>query len=55
MQARATCENSVGLEQWLEVLTDVGRSYELLESRHSRDDPGSFAGDNLDFCALCRF
>ena len=52
---RYLCENSVGLEQWLEVLADVGQSYELLENAGTARMIPDFAGDNLDFCALCRF
>ena len=52
---RYLCENSVGLEQWLEVLTDVGQSYELLENAGTAGMIPDFAGDNLDFCAICRF
>ena len=52
---RYLCENSVGLEQWLEVLADVGQSYELLENAGTAGMIPDFAGDNLDFCALCRF
>lgn len=29
---RYLCENSIGLEQWLDVLDDAGQSYELLEN-----------------------
>ena len=52
---RYLCENSVGLEQWLEVLADVGQSYELLENAGTAGMIPDFAGDNLDFCAICRF
>ena len=52
---RYLCENSVGLEQWLEVLTDVGQSYELLENAGTAGMIPDFAGDNSDFCAICRF
>ena len=52
---RYLCENSVGLEQWLEVLADVGQSYELLENAGTAGTIPDFAGDNLDFCAICRF
>ena len=52
---RYLCENSVGLEQWLEVLADVGQSYELLENAGTAGMSPDFAGENLDFCAICRF
>ena len=52
---RYLCENSVGLEQWLEVLADVGQSYELLENAGTAGMIPDFAGENLDFCAICRF
>ena len=52
---RYLCENSVGLEQWLEVLADVGQSYELLENAGTAGMIPDFAGDNLDFCTICRF
>ena len=52
---RYLCENSVGLEQWLEVLADGGQSYELLENADAAGLIPDFAGDNLDFCTICRF
>ena len=52
---RYLCENSVGLEQWLEVLADAGQSYELLENAGTAGMSPDFAGENLDFCTLCRF
>ena len=52
---RYLCENSVGLEQWLEVLADAGQSYELLENAGTAGMIPDFAGDNLDFCTICRF
>ena len=39
----------------LEVLADVGQSYELLENAGTAGTIPDFAGDNLDFCAICRF
>ena len=39
----------------LEGLADVGQSYELLENAGTAGMIPDFAGDNLDFCALCRF
>ena len=41
--------------EWLEVLADVGQSYELLENAGTAGMIPDFAGDNLEFCALCRF
>ena len=52
---RYLCENSIGLEQWLDVLDDAGQSYELLENAGTARMIPDFAGDNLDFCAICRF
>ena len=40
---RYLCENS------------VGQSYELLENAGTAGMIPDFAGDNLDFCAICRF
>ena len=51
----ALSAQGVGLEQWLEVLADVGQSYELLENAGTAGTIPDFAGDNLDFCAICRF
>ena len=47
---RYLCENSVGLEQWLDVLDDAGQSY----AREAGMVP-DFTGKNLEFCAICRF
>ena len=52
---RYLCENSVGLEQWLDVLDDAGQSYELLENAGEAGMGPDFTGKNLDFCAICRF
>ena len=52
---RYLCENSVGLEQWLDVLDDAGQSYELLENAGEAGMVPDFTGKNLDFCAICRF
>ena len=52
---RYLCENSVGLEQWLDVLDDAGQSYELLENACEAGTVPDFTGKNLDFCAICRF
>ena len=52
---RYLCENSVGLEQWLDVLDDAGQSYELLENAGAAGIFPDFTGKNLDFCAICRF
>lgn len=52
---RYLCENSIGLEQWLDVLADAGQSYELLENAGAAGIFPDFAGKNLDFCAICRF
>ena len=52
---RYLCENSIGLEQWLDVLDDAGQSYELLENAGGAGMVPDFTGKNLDFCAICRF
>ena len=52
---RYLCENSIGLEQWLDVLDDAGQSYELLENAGTAGMVPDFTGKNLDFCTLCRF
>ena len=52
---RYLCENSVGLEQWLDVLDDAGQSYELLENAGEAGMVPDFTGKNLEFCAICRF
>ena len=52
---RYLCENSVGLEQWLDVLDDAGQSYELLENAGETGMVPDFTGKNLEFCAICRF
>ena len=52
---RYLCENSIGLEQWLDVLDDAGQSYELLENAGEAGTVPDFTGKNLDFCAICRF
>ena len=52
---RYLCENSIGLEQWLDVLDDAGQSYELLENADEAGMAPDFTGKNLDFCAICRF
>ena len=45
----------LGFGVYLEVLADVGQSYELLENAGTAGMIPDFAGDNLDFCAICRF
>lgn len=52
---RYLCENSIGLEQWLDVLDDAGQSYELLENAGETGMVPDFTGKNLEFCAICRF
>lgn len=52
---RYLCENSIGLEQWLDVLDDAGQSYELLENAGEAGTVPDFTGKNFDFCAICRF
>ena len=52
---RYLCENSIGLEQWLDVLDDAGQSYELLENAGEAGMVPDFTGKNLEFCAICRF
>ncbi|MFV8802539.1 hypothetical protein [Faecalibacterium taiwanense] len=52
---RYLCENSIGLEQWLDVLDDAGQSYELLENASEAGTVPDFTGKNFDFCAICRF
>ena len=52
---RYLCENSIGLEQWLDVLDDAGQSYELLENACEAGTVPDFTGKNLDFCAICWF
>ena len=52
---RYLCENSVGLEQWLDVLDDAGQSYELLENAGEAGTVPDFTGKNLEFCAICWF
>jgi len=50
---RYLCENSVGLEQWLEVLSDAGQAYRLL---NGPDETGRFwdsDGETPGFCAIC--
>ena len=46
---RYLCENSIGLEQWLEVLDDAGQSYELLENAGEAGIVPDFTGKNLEF------
>ena len=50
---RYLCENSIGLEQWLDVLDDAGQSYELLENAGEAGTVPDFTGKNLEFCAIC--
>ena len=61
---RYLCENSIGLEQWLDVLDDAGQSYELLENAGETgmvpDLPGKtwnfvpYAGLNCKSCCRLR-
>ena len=46
---RYLCENSIGLEQWLDVLEDQELPYQLMEEP---EIPG-FAGKNGVFCGIC--
>ena len=48
---RYLCENSVGLEQWLEVLEDVHQPYQLLDTSKNAMN----IAEELVFCGICRF
>ena len=49
---RYLCENSIGLEQWLDVLEDQELPYQLLDGQEEPGIPG-FAGKNGVFCGIC--
>ena len=49
---RYLCENSIGLEQWLDVLQDQNLPYRLLDGQEPPEIPG-FAGKNGLFCSIC--
>ena len=46
---RYLCENSIGPEQWLEVLDDAGQPYQRLEA----DEEPEYAGNSRCFCGIC--
>ena len=48
---RYLCENSVGLEQWLEVLEDVHQPYQLLDTSKNAMN----IAEEPVFCGICRF
>ena len=48
---RYLCENSIGLEQWLEVLEDVHQSYQLLDTSKNAMN----MAEEPVFCGICRF
>ena len=48
---RYLCENSVGLEQWLEVLEDVHQPYQLLDTSKNAMN----MAEEPVFCGICRF
>ena len=48
---RYLCENSVGLEQWLEVLEDVHQPYQLLDTSKNAIN----IAEEPVFCGICRF
>ena len=50
---RYLCENGVGPEQWLEVLADAGQPCRPLQNPETEPEFAGFAGENLDFCAIC--
>ena len=52
---RYLCENGVGPEQWLDVLADAGQHCQPLENEDAALLFPEFAGQNLEFCAKCRF
>ena len=52
---RYLCENGVEPEQWLEVLADAGEVCQPLQNPAAEPEFAGFAGENLDFCAICRF
>ena len=50
---RYLCENGVEPEQWLEVLADAGEVCQPLPNPAAEPEFAGFAGENLDFCAIC--
>ena len=50
---RYLCENGVEPEQWLEVLADAGEVCQPLQNPAAEPEFAGFAGENLDFCAIC--
>lgn len=52
---RYLCENSIGLEQWLDVLDDAGQSYELLENAGEAGMVPDFTGKTWNFVPYAGF
>ena len=48
---RYLCENSIGPEQWLEVLEDVHQPYQLLDTSKNAMN----IAEEPVFCGICRF
>ena len=48
---RYLCENSIGPEQWLEVLEDVHQPYQLLDTSKNAMN----MAEEPVFCGICRF
>ena len=48
---RYLCENSIGPEQWLEVLEDVHQPYQLLDTSKNAMN----MEEEPVFCGICRF
>ena len=48
---RYLCENSIGPEQWLEVLEDVHQPYQLLDTSKNAIN----IAEEPVFCGICRF
>ena len=46
---RYLSENSIGPEQWLEVLEDAGQAFEPLDQRPEE----TFVAENRAFCGIC--
>ena len=52
---RYLCENSIGPEQWLEVLDDVRQPYQKLDEDCEAAQIPDFAGRGSRICGICRF
>ena len=50
---RYLCENSIGLEQWLDVLDDARQPYQRLEEDEDADVLQGMAEKNIAFCGIC--